>query len=112
MVTLTSETLYFEAYFETKLQADFDKSDQVFEQPEEELIYFIEQQHQKSEYIEEELVTLKSTTYCLSETTEVIDEILVWLPSQLFSAKITASSDENFDQLSMNNSCEGFKIRT
>ena len=45
MVTLTSETLSFEYCFETKLQAKFDKYDQIFEQPEEELMNFIEQQH-------------------------------------------------------------------
>ena len=41
MVTLNSETLYSEDCFETKLQAKFDKSDQIFEEPEEELMYFI-----------------------------------------------------------------------
>ena len=39
--TLTSEISYSEDFFETKLQAKFDKSDQIFEQPEEVLIYFI-----------------------------------------------------------------------
>ena len=52
MVTLTFENLFYEDYFETKLQAKFDKSDQFFEPPEEELIEFIEQQHQESEQIE------------------------------------------------------------
>ena len=46
MITLTSETLYSKDYLETKLQAKFDKYDQIFEQPEEELMYFIEQQHE------------------------------------------------------------------
>ena len=32
--TLTSETSYSEDCFETKIQAKFDKSDQIFEQPE------------------------------------------------------------------------------
>ena len=36
-----------EDYYETKLQAKFDKSDQIFEQPEEELMYYIEKQHQE-----------------------------------------------------------------
>ena len=35
MITHTSETLSSEEYFETKLQAKFDKPDQMFEQPEE-----------------------------------------------------------------------------
>ena len=43
MVTISSETLSYEDCFETKLQAKFDKSDQTFEQPEEELMDFIEQ---------------------------------------------------------------------
>ena len=46
MVTLTYETLSSEKCFETNIQADFDKSYQNFEQPEEELMNFIEQQHQ------------------------------------------------------------------
>ena len=33
MVTLTSETLSSEEFFETKLQAKSDKSDKCFEQP-------------------------------------------------------------------------------
>ena len=41
MLTLTSETSSSEDFFETKIQAKFDKSDQIFEQPEEELIYFM-----------------------------------------------------------------------
>ena len=41
MVTLTSEILSYEDYFETKLQAKFDKFDQNFKQPEEELMDFI-----------------------------------------------------------------------
>ena len=52
MVTITSETLSFKDWFETKIQASFDKCDQLFEQPEEELMNFIEQQHQESEQIE------------------------------------------------------------
>ena len=34
MVTLTSENLSSEDWFETKLQVNFGKSDQLFEQPE------------------------------------------------------------------------------
>ena len=34
---------------------------------------FIEQKHQESEHIEEELVTLNSKTPCISEATEVIN---------------------------------------
>ena len=45
--TLTSETSSSEDYFETKLQTKFDKYDYFFEQPEEELMYFIKQQHQE-----------------------------------------------------------------
>ena len=46
MVTINSETLSYEDCFETKLQAKFDKYDQNFKQPEEEMMYFIEKQHQ------------------------------------------------------------------
>ena len=46
MVTLTYETLSSEDWFETKLQAKFDKYDQIFEQPEKQLIDFIEQHNQ------------------------------------------------------------------
>ena len=35
MVNITSESLSYEECFETRLQANFDKSDQKFEQPEE-----------------------------------------------------------------------------
>ena len=45
-LTITSETSSSEYRFETKLQAKIDKYYQMFEQPEEELMYFIEQQHQ------------------------------------------------------------------
>ena len=45
VLTLTSETSSSEYCFETKLQAKFDKSDQNFEQPEEYLMDFLEQQH-------------------------------------------------------------------
>ena len=71
---------------------------------------FIEQQNQESEKIEEELVTLNSKTSCLSEVTEVINEILVKLPSQFLIPKITASFDNNFDQLSMNNRFKATKF--
>ena len=46
MVTLNYETLSYEYFFETKLQAKFDEYDQIFEQPEEEWMDFMEQQHQ------------------------------------------------------------------
>ena len=42
LVPLNSETPYSENQFYTKLQAKFDKSDQCFEQQEEELIKFNE----------------------------------------------------------------------
>ena len=45
LVPLNSETPYSENQFYTKLQAKFDKSDQCFEQQEEELIQFKEIQH-------------------------------------------------------------------
>ena len=56
--------------------------------------------------IEEELVTLNSKTPCLSESTELINEIPVKLPSQLLISKITTSFNENFKQLSMNSNIE------
>ena len=46
MINLTSETLYSEDFFESKIQDKFDKSDHNFEQPEEELMDFMEHQHQ------------------------------------------------------------------
>ena len=46
MVTLTSENLSVGDCFEAIIQTKFNKSDQNFEQPEEELMDFIEQQHQ------------------------------------------------------------------
>ena len=76
-LTLTSEYSYSEDCLETKLQAKFDRYDQIFEQPEEELINVIEQKHQKSELIEEELFNINSKTLCLSEATEVINEVSV-----------------------------------
>ena len=45
--TLTYETLSYEYCFETKLQSKFDISDKCVEKMEEELIFFIEQQHQE-----------------------------------------------------------------
>ena len=74
---------------------------------------FTEQEHQSSEQIEEELVTLSSETPWLSEVTEVINEISVKLPSKLLITKITTSFDNNFDLLSMNNISEAdfFKPR-
>ena len=71
---------------------------------------FIEQQHQESEQIEEELVTLNSKILCLSEDTEVINKIPVKIPSQLLITKITTSFDKNINQISMNNSFEATKF--
>ena len=71
-----------------KLQEIFDKSDQIFKETEEELIYFIEKQYQESKQIEEELVTLNSNALCLSEATEVINEISVKILSQFLISKI------------------------
>ena len=52
MLTLNSETYSSEDTFETKLQAKYNKSDKIFEQSEEELMDFIEQNHQESKQIE------------------------------------------------------------
>ena len=60
MLNLTSEPSSSEDCFETKLQANLDKSNQIFKQPEEYLVNFMEQQHQESKNIEEELVPLNS----------------------------------------------------
>ena len=68
-LTLTYENLSSEDCLDNKLQAKFYKSDQNFNQPEKQLIDVIEQQHQESKDIEEELVTLNSKTPCLSEAT-------------------------------------------
>ena len=46
MVTTTSETLSSEECFETKPQSKFDKSDKCFEELEEGLMDFMEQQTQ------------------------------------------------------------------
>ena len=69
-------------------------------------MYFIEQQHQESKNIEEELVNPDSKTPCLSEATEVINEVSVKLPLQFLIGKITTSFDKNLDLLSMNNRFE------
>ena len=45
MFNITSETLYSEDCSGAKIQAKFDKTDQIFEQPEEELMDFIKQRH-------------------------------------------------------------------
>ena len=42
IITLPYETLFSEDCFENRLQDKFDKSDNIFEQPEEELMDFIE----------------------------------------------------------------------
>ena len=57
-LTLTFETSFFEDFFEAKLQPKSDKYYQSLEQPEEELVGVIEQQHKESKYTEEELVTI------------------------------------------------------
>ena len=101
MLTLTYETSSSEDYLETKLQARFDKSGQIFDETEEELMDFISQLHQEFK-IEEELVNINPETPCLSESTEVINEIPVKLPSQFLIYKITTSFGENLDPLSMN----------
>ena len=49
-----------EDHFETKLQSKFDKSDQILEQQEEELMGIKVRQHQKSKHIEKSLVTIYS----------------------------------------------------
>ena len=87
----------------TKIQTKFDKYDQIFEQPEEKNMAFIEKNNQESKQIEEELVTLNSNALCLSEATEVINEISVKILSQFLITKITTSLDENFDPLVMIN---------
>ena len=51
MLTHNYEPSSSEDCFETKIQAKFDKSDQILEQPEEELTDFMEQQHQKSKIL-------------------------------------------------------------
>ena len=46
VLTLNSGTSSSEDWFETKIQAKFDKSDQIFNQTGEELMDITEQQHQ------------------------------------------------------------------
>ena len=94
-----------------KFQAKFDKSDQVFEHPEEELINFMGKPHQELKQIEEELVPLNSETPYLSEATEVLNERSVKLPSKFLISKIPASFDDNFKHLSMNSRIEAAKIK-
>ena len=45
---------------------------------------------------------INSKTPCLSESTKVINEISVNIPSQFLIYKIATSFDDNFDPLSMN----------
>ena len=52
MITIASESSSSEDWFETKIQAKFDKYDQMFEQPEEQLMDFMEQQHQELKHNE------------------------------------------------------------
>ena len=65
MLTLNSETSYNEDCLETKIKSKFDQSGQKFEQPEEELMDFIEQQDQESKQIEKKwlLSTHKHRSY-------------------------------------------------
>ena len=51
VLNLISETSYNEYCLKIKLRTNFDKYDKIFEQPEEELMYFMEQQHQESKHI-------------------------------------------------------------
>ena len=107
VITLTYETSSSEYLFETKLQAKFDKSDQMFEQIEEELIDFIVKLHQESKCIEKYLVPIKSETLCPSEATGVLNEISLNFPSQFLVqerhiSKTSVSFDENFKHISMN----------
>ena len=46
-LTLISETASSKDCFDKKIQAKFDKSDNIFEQPEKELMDFMEKQHQE-----------------------------------------------------------------
>ena len=57
------------------------------------------------------MVPLNLETPCLSETTEVINEISVKLPSQFLIPKIPASFDDNFNHLTMNNITEVEKFK-
>ena len=66
LLTLTSKTSSYEQILETKLQAKFDKFYQIFEQIQEGLVDFMEQQHQESKKVEESLVTINPETPCLS----------------------------------------------
>ena len=54
---------------------------------------------------------INSKTPCLSESTKVINEISVNLPSQFLISKITTSFDEKFDPLSMNSRIELTKLK-
>ena len=65
-------------------------------------MYAIEQHHQESKDIEKELVTINSNTPCLSEATEVTNEISAKLPSQVLIYRTTTSFDKSFKHLSMN----------
>ena len=52
MLTPTSETSSSEDFFDTKIQSKFDKIDQIFKQPEEDFMDFMEWQYQESKHIE------------------------------------------------------------
>ena len=66
MLTLNYEPSSSEDCFETKLQAKFDKSDQIFEQPEEELVELkVKQQMDENKLSSESIkneVSLQATT--------------------------------------------------
>ena len=47
VLTLSYETSSSEYWFETKLQAKFDKTNQIFKQTEKELMDFIQQKYQE-----------------------------------------------------------------
>ena len=62
------------------------------------------------------MVPINSETLCLSEATEVINEISVNLPLQLLAQenyifKISSSFDENFEQISTNRIIEVAKLK-
>ena len=59
MITLTSETLYYENYFYTKFQAKFYTSDQSFEKQGEYLIKFKRKKHIESNMFSSEYIKTK-----------------------------------------------------
>ena len=110
LITITSKDPHSEYHFERKFNPIFLHLIELLNKPEEELMDFIEQQHQESKNIEEELVTIKSKIPYLSEATKVTNEISVKLPPQLLIYKITTSFEKNFDPLIMNRKIEVTKF--